>query len=167
MAELFRTPQKGQPRPSKSRRKAMTQDEIEELKQKVAVTSKASRSFVFDKPASPGEETQRKIILQATNVFVAKEFLTPLASVEFCNLHFSEWVNKLDQAKQYCIIYNAGLTQQEMDNICFAVYKYICFMSKLPDYTDYQLKASEMITKRLDTSPYNITKGISWPAQKL
>ena len=39
-------------------------------------------------------------------------------------------------------------------------------MSTLPDYTDYQLKESEMITKRLDTPLYNITKGIPWLAQK-
>ena len=69
MAELFRTPQKGQPRPSRSRRKAMTQEEIEELKQKVAVSTKATRPFVFEKPVAPGEEVQRSITLTATRVF--------------------------------------------------------------------------------------------------
>ena len=44
----------------------MTQEEIEVLKQKVAVTTKASRPFVFDQPAAPGEETQREIVLEAT-----------------------------------------------------------------------------------------------------
>ena len=136
------------------------------MKQKVAVTAKASRPFVFDKPAAPCEETKRKIVRQAINVFVGKEFLTPLASTEYDNIHFSEWVNKLEEAKQYCIIYNADLTEPEMDNICLVVYKYLCFMSTLPDYTNYQLEESEMITKRLDTPLYNITKGIPWLAQK-
>ena len=80
--------------------------------------------------------------------------------------HSNDWVNKLEQAKQYCIIYNADLTQREMENICLVVYKYLCFMSILPDYTNYQLEESEMITKRLDTPLYNITKGIPWLAQK-
>ena len=35
-------------------------------------------------------------------------------------------------------------------------------MSTLPDYTDYQLKESEMITKRLDPPLYNIIKRIPW-----
>ena len=52
-----------------------------------------------------------------------------------------------------------------MDYICLAVYEYICFMSTVPDYTDYQLKESEMITKRLDQPRYNIIKGILWLAQ--
>ena len=67
MADLFKTPQKGQPRSSRSRRKAMTQEEIQALKQKVAVTPKANRPFVFDQPTAPGEETQRKIVLAAHN----------------------------------------------------------------------------------------------------
>ena len=72
----------------------------------------------------------------------------------------------MEQAKQYCIIYYTGLIQQEMDNICLTEYNYICFMSILLDYTEYQLKESEMITKRLDILLYNITKGMSWLAQK-
>ena len=165
MADLFKTPQKGQPRPSRSRRKAMTQEEIEALKQKVAVTTKANRPFVFDQPTALGLETQRKIVLAATTVFGRIEYMTPLPPKEYWDLHFIEWVNKLEQAKQYCIIYNADLTQKEMDNICLVVYKYLCFMSTLPDYTNYQLEESEMITKRLDTPLYNITKGIPWLAQ--
>ena len=39
-------------------------------------------------------------------------------------------------------------------------------MSTLPDYTDYQLKESDVIKKRLDPPLYNITKGIPWLAQK-
>ena len=60
MADLFKTPQKGQLRPSSSRRKAITQEEIEALKQKVAVTTKTNRPFVFDQPTAPGEATQEK-----------------------------------------------------------------------------------------------------------
>ena len=69
MADPFKTPQKGQPRPSRSRRKAMTHEEIAALKQKVAVTTKANRPFVFDQPTALGEETQSKIVLAATTVF--------------------------------------------------------------------------------------------------
>ena len=57
MADLFKTPQKGQPRPSRSRRQAITQEEIEALKQKVAVTTKTNRPFVFDQPTALGQET--------------------------------------------------------------------------------------------------------------
>ena len=92
--------------------------------------------------------------------------MTPLAPKEYWDLHFNEWVNKLEQAKQYCIIYVTDLTQKEMYNIYLVVYKYLCFMSTVPAYTNYQLQESEMITKRVDTSLYNITNGISWLAQK-
>ena len=99
-------------------------------------------------------------------MFVRIEYMTPLGAKEYWDLHFNEWVNKLEQAKQYCIIYNADLTVKEMENICLVVYRYLCFMSTLPDYTNYQLVESEMITKRLDTSLYNITKGIAWLVRK-
>ena len=92
--------------------------------------------------------------------------MTPLAPKEYGYLYYKEWVNKLEQAKQYCIIYNGDLTQKEMENICLVVYKYLCFMSTLPDYTNYQLVESEMITKRLDTLLYNIPKCIPWLAHK-
>ena len=144
----------------------MTQEEIVGLTQKVAVTSKANRLFVFDQPTAPGEETQRKIVLAATTAFGRIEYMTPLARKEYWDVHFNEWVNKLEQAKQYCIIYNADLTQEEMENICLVVYKYLCIMSTILDYTSYQLEESEMITKRLDTHLYNITKGMPWLAQK-
>ena len=166
MADLFKTPQEGQPKPSRSRRKPITQEEIEGLKEKGAVTTKANRPFVFDQLTALGEETQRKIILAATTVFGRIEFMTPLAPQEYWDLHVNEWVNKLKQAKQYCIIYNADLTQKEMENICLVVYKYLCFMSTLPDYTNNQLVESEIITTRLDTPLYNITKGIPWLAHK-
>ena len=55
-ADLFTTPQNGQPRPGTSRRKAMTHEEIEALKQKVAVTTKPSRPLVFDQPTASGEQ---------------------------------------------------------------------------------------------------------------
>ena len=92
--------------------------------------------------------------------------MTPRALKEYWDLHFNACVNTMEQAKHYCIIYNADLTQQEMENICLVVYKYLSFMSTLPDYTDYQLEAPEMITKRLDTPLDNITKGIPWLTQK-
>ena len=72
----------------------------------------------------------------------------------------------MEQARTYCRIYSADLTHKGMDNICLAVYKYICYMSTLSDYTDYQLKESEMITTRLDPPVYNITKGIPWLVQR-
>ena len=92
--------------------------------------------------------------------------MTPWDTKEYWDLYFNEWVNKMEQAKQYCIIYNPVLTQKGMENICRIVYKYLCFMSTLPDYTNYQLEESEMITKILDTPLYNIPKGIPWLAQK-
>ena len=115
----------------------MTQEEIQELKQKVAVTTKATRPFVFDQPAAPGEETQRKITVATTSEFGRQEFLTPLATKEYWDVNFAEWNSTMEQARTYCRIYSADLTAKEMDNICLAVYKYICFMSTLPDYTDY------------------------------
>ena len=166
MAELFRTPQKGQPRPSRSRRTAITQKEIEKLKQKIAVTSNATRPFVFGQPGAPGEETQRKIRLAATTEFGRQQFITQLALKEYCDVNFAEWYNKMEQARTYCRIYSTDLTPKEMDNICLVVYKYICFMSTLLDYRDYQLKQSEIITKRLDPPLYNITKCIPWLVQK-
>ena len=78
----------------------MTSEEIEALKQKVAVTTKANRLCVFDQPAAQGEETQRKIVLAATTVFGRIEYMTPLAPKEYWDLHFNEWVNKMEQAKQ-------------------------------------------------------------------
>ena len=138
MADLFRTPQKGQPRPSRSRRNAMTQEEIEALKQQVPITTTAIRHFVFDQPTASGEETQRKIVLEATSVFGRIEYMIPLAPKEYWDLHFDELVNKLEQAKQYCIIYNADLIQKAMENICHIIYKYLCCMSTLPDDTNYQ-----------------------------
>ena len=77
----------------------MTQEEIEALKQKVAVTPKANRPFVFDQPTAPGEETQRNIVLAATTVFGRIEYMTSLATKEYWDLHFNECVNKLEQAK--------------------------------------------------------------------
>ena len=58
------------------------------------------------------------------------------------------------------------LTQKEMENICPVICKYLCFISTLPDDTHYELQESEMMTKRLDTSLYNIIKGIRRLAQK-
>ena len=39
-------------------------------------------------------------------------------------------------------------------------------MSTLTDYTEYQLKESEMIVRKLDPPMYNIMKGMRWIAQK-
>ena len=143
----------------------MTAGKIEALKQNVAVTLKASKPFVFHQPTAPLEQTQRKIVLAAPSVFVRIEYITPLPPKEYWDLHFYEWVNKWKQAKEYCIIYNSDFTQKEMDNICLVVYKYLWFMSTLPNYINYQLVESEMLTKRLDTPLYNITKGIACLAQ--
>ena len=92
--------------------------------------------------------------------------MTPLASAEYWKIKFADWVHKMEQAQQYCIIYNADLTQKEMENICLVVYKYICFMSRLPDYTEYQLKESAMIVRKLEPPVYNRMKDIPWIAQK-
>ena len=67
----------------KGRRKAMTENEIDELKQKVAVTTKGSRPFVFTQPTAPGKEFQKSITLTAMIVFGGKQYLTPLASEEY------------------------------------------------------------------------------------
>ena len=72
----------------------------------------------------------------------------------------------MDQAKQYCIMYNAKLTDKDMENIWFVIYKYISFISTLPDYTNYKLEESDRILRKLDPHLYNITKGIPWIAQK-
>lgn len=39
-------------------------------------------------------------------------------------------------------------------------------MSRLQDYTAYQLEESEMITRKLNPPLYNITKGMPWIAQR-
>ena len=73
----------------------------------------------------------------------------------------------MEDARTYCRIYSADLSHKEINNISLAVYKYICFMSTLLNYTHYQLKGSEMIYKRFDTPLYNITKGITCLVQRL
>ena len=54
----------------------MTQEEIEAFKQKVAVTTKATRPFVCKQATVPGEGTQRKIVLAATTVFGRIKYMT-------------------------------------------------------------------------------------------
>ena len=54
-----------------------------------------------------------------------------------------------------------------MENIFLVTCKYICFMSTLPDYTEYQLKESEMVIRQLYPPVYNPSKGIRWIPQKL
>ena len=138
---MFTTPNKsGQQMAKKGRRKVMTRDDIDALKQTIASTTKAKRPFVFDQPAAPGEEVQKMIVLTATNTFARQEYLTPLAPAKFWDIIFAECTNKMNQAKQYCIIYNAKLRPKEMENICLVIYKYIWFMSILSDYTVYQLE---------------------------
>lgn len=53
-----------------------------------------------------------------------------------------------------------------MQNIWLVVYKYICFMSTLADYREYQLKDSEMTVRKSVPPLYYITKGIPGIAQK-
>ena len=79
----------------------------------------ATRPFVFDQPTAPGEETQRKIVLAATTVFDRIEYMTPLTPKEYWDLHFIEWVNKLEEAQEYCIIHNADLTQKKCKTYAF------------------------------------------------
>ena len=74
----------------------MTQEEIQALKQKVAVTTMAHRPCVFDQPTASGEEIQSKIVLATTTVFGRKEYITPLAAEEYWDLHFNECVNKME-----------------------------------------------------------------------
>ena len=83
MADLCKTPQKGLHRPSRSRRQAITQEEIEVLKQTVAVTTKANRPFVYNQTTAPGEETQRKIVLASITVFGRIECMTRLTLKEY------------------------------------------------------------------------------------
>ena len=68
----------------------MTHEEFEALKQKVAVTTKARRTFVFDQPTAPGEQTTRRIVLAATSVFGRIEYMTPFTNKEYCDLQFNE-----------------------------------------------------------------------------
>ena len=121
----------------KGTRKAITQEAIDALIPTIASTPNAERPFVVDQPAAPGEAVQKMIVLTATNTFAREEYLTVLAAAKFWHINFAEWTNNIDQAKQYCIIYNAKLTPKEMQNIGLVVYKYICCMSTLPEYTDY------------------------------
>ena len=120
----------------KGRRNVSTQEVIEERKQTIAVTPNANRPFIFDKPAAPAEEVHRSITVTATRVFVGQQFLTPLASREYWTIKHSECANKMEQGKQYCIIHNATLTTKEIENICLALNKYICFMCTLLHYTE-------------------------------
>ena len=93
---MFTTPKKsGQPIAEKGRRKAMTQEEIHALKRTIASTAKATRPFVFDQPAAPGDDVPKMIVLTATNTFVRQEYLTPLAPAKFCDVNFAEWTNKM------------------------------------------------------------------------
>ena len=69
---MFSTPKKsGHQMAKNGRRKAMKQEELDELKQRIAVTSRAHRPFIFDKPAAAVEDDQRSMTLTATRVFVA------------------------------------------------------------------------------------------------
>ena len=165
MADLFRTPQKSQPRPSRSRRKAMTQAKIAQSKQKVAVTTKATRPCIFDQLAALAEETKSKITLAATSEFGSQQFLTPLAAKEYWHVNFAEWNNTMEEGRIDCRIYSADLLSIATDHMGLAVCKYIHVMSTLTDYTDYQLNKFEVITKRLDSCLYNIIKGIPWLVQ--
>lgn len=146
----------------KGRRNARTTGEIDELKQKIAVTSTANRHFISDTPAALEEEVQIRITFTAIRVFAALQFLTPLTSEGYCKINHADLVNKMEQAKQYCIIYNAYLTTKEMQTICLVVQKYIGFISTLPHYTKSEVKESAMKVRKLDPALYNITKRTPW-----
>ena len=105
------------------------------------------------------------IVLTATNTFGRQEYRTALEPAKFRDIKIAAWANKMDQDKQYCIIYDPTLTAKEMENICLVAYEYICFVSTVPDYTDYQRQETEMILRKLDPPPENITKGMPWIAQ--
>ena len=112
---MFTTPKEsGQQIAKNGRTKAITQDEIDALNATIASIPKAKRPFVFDQRAVPGAEVQKMIVLTATNTFGRQEYLTPLAPAKFWHINFAEWTHKIDLAKQYCIIYNAKLTQKAM-----------------------------------------------------
>ena len=144
----------------------MTQEEIADSNQNVAVTSKATRPLVFDQPAAPREQTERKITLAAPTEYVSTEFLTPLVPKEYWHVNFPVWNNTMGQARTYCRIYSSDLFTEKMDNISLTVCKYICFMSTLADYTDYALKESEIITNGLYPPLDDITNCIPWLVQE-
>lgn len=69
----------GQQMSRKSRRKAMTREEIDVLIHPIASTTKANRHFVFDKTTALGEAVLRAIVLPATNIYFRQEYLPALA----------------------------------------------------------------------------------------
>lgn len=98
----------------------------------------ANRPLVFDKPTAPGEEVQRAIVLTATNTCVRQAYVIPLARVQYWHANFADYTSVIDQAKQYYVIDNGKLTYTEMESIRLAIYKCVCFMSTLPNYTEYE-----------------------------
>ena len=164
---MFPTPKQScQPMAKKGRRNEITLYEIDWLKQTITSTPNAKRPFVFDPPAAPAEEVQKMILLTATNTFGREEYLTQLAPAKFWHINFALWTNKMDQAKEHCIIYKGKLTVKEIENIWLIVCKYICFMSTLPDYTECQLEETEMMLRKLYPPLYNMTTEIPWIARK-
>ena len=74
----------------KGRRKAMNQEEVDELPQTIAVATKANRGVIFDKPAAPVEQVQRNITSTTTRVFVAEQFLAPLPSEQYWTINYAD-----------------------------------------------------------------------------
>ena len=54
------------------------------------MTIQVNKPFVIDQAAASGEETERKITLQATTVVRAIEFLTPPVPAEYWDIHSAE-----------------------------------------------------------------------------
>ena len=73
----------------------MPQENMKELKQTIAYTTKASRPFVFEKPAAPADDVQSSITLTATRVCGGQQFLTPLASEAYWKINHADWVNTM------------------------------------------------------------------------
>ena len=81
---MFTTTKKsGQQMANKGRRKAITPEGIDALKQTIPSTPKAKRPFVFNQPAALAEGVQKMIVLTATNTFGRQEYLTPPSPTKF------------------------------------------------------------------------------------
>ena len=99
-------------------------------------------------------------MLTATHTFGRQKCFIQLAPALYWKITFADWPIKVYQAKQNCIIYNAKVIPEEMENTCVVTYKYMCFMTTLPNNTDYQLEESEMILRQLDPQLNNIIKDL-------
>ena len=94
----------GQQMDKKGRSKAMTQEEIDELKQTIPVTTKGNRPFIFVQTVGPVEEVQNCITLIPTKVFTGKQHLTLLASEEYGKMNHADCVNNIEEAKHTALL---------------------------------------------------------------